>query len=494
MNLRDIRTRAMSLMDYSPELDSYKTQLDSIINDAYLTLWTSRPWTFAQKTSYLNVYPDLNYTVTGKNASVSDMSRRVTFSGAIQSLQDAYVWEGQIFECQGREYRILKVVSTTQIRLDEPFRGDLDVDDTTWVIKHRYYDLPQDCVDLLSVGHRDAPYPGTGTPQGKLIALSQRREEELNLREDETSTWAEGYINISPHNVPPGEKMTAVTATTGGSLPDANYYEFCWCFVENGGKLGPLSDTVVIQTGTEIPAGNDHTITLTFETHDDQDVITPAFSSPGDTYPNVWEGMRKRTFFNQNFNRATGERLGLPLWRVVTQVGTANGGQYNHEPLDAADEASTITITSVVQVSPGNPRYIETDGSWLRIRPFPRPIGYDKKYTYTAAAGDTVDRPEQYFRQLEMRYTYKPKSLASITDSPEMPFDMHQLLVYRTLQDTFVKANNLTLAENYRRLSEKEVKRLESRYMQRKDQSTVRGQFGLRGPRAWYIPDSLSHT
>jgi hypothetical protein len=481
-------------MDYSPELQTYKDQLDAIINDAYMALWTSRPWTFAQKTTFLNVYPDLNYANTTLNASVTDMSRRVTFSSNIRTLAENYIWEGQIFECQGREYRILKVVATNQLRLDEPFRGTTNSNDLTWVIKHRYYDLPQDCVDLLSVSHRDAPFPGAAPGQGKLIPLSQRREEELNLREDDTATWAEGYINISPTNVPPGEKISATTADTGGALPDKNYYEFCWCFVEDGGKLGPLSESIIINTATQVPAGNDNTITLKFISHDDQDVAAAAFADPRDTFPNAWEGKRKRLFFNQNFNRTTGERLGLPLWRTVTKTGTANGGQYDHEPLDTSDETATVTITAVAQVSPGNPRYIETDGQWLRIRPFPRPIGYDKKYSYVAGNGELVDQLEQYFRQLEIRYSYKPKSLCATTDSPELPFDMHQLLVYRTLQDTLVKANNLTLAENYRRLSEKEVKRLEARYMQRKDQAVIRGQFGLTGNRAWYDATSLKHT
>jgi hypothetical protein len=162
MNLTALRERIKNQMDYSPELQAYNDQIDSLINEAYLNIWTSKRWNFAQKLNLFQFLPDILPTrdITGGativNASVTKGSRRVTFSASIARLISRD-WEGAIFDLDNLEYVISKVVSTQEILLERPFLGTTNIDSTDWVIKKRYYQLPQDCLELLSLSHRDNP-------------------------------------------------------------------------------------------------------------------------------------------------------------------------------------------------------------------------------------------------------------------------------------------------------------------------------------------------
>ena len=69
--------------------------------------------------------------------------------------------------------------------LDRPFDGDTSATNTQWKVKKRFYDLPEDCLELLYLGHRDYPYvsvTGSQNPYGKSTAILPRREEDLDLK------------------------------------------------------------------------------------------------------------------------------------------------------------------------------------------------------------------------------------------------------------------------------------------------------------------------
>ena len=70
------------------------------------------------------------------------------------------------------------------------------------------------------------------------------------------------------------------------------------------------------------------------------------------------------------------------------------------------------------------------------------------------------------------------------TDTPAMPFDMHQVIVYTALEDIFNKSGNTTMAQLYKSKIEKAMKLLERRYIDHQDINVVKGQFGrqLVGP------------
>jgi hypothetical protein len=463
-NLRDMRAKLQSLANLKATNLDHLNEIDELINDGYEYTWLCRPWSFAQKLTFMNMHPDIDYSMTAITANVIDFSRKVTFSGNIRSLT-ADVYEGQIFECQGREYKILKVTGFDSFQLAEPFRGTTAATDTTYKLKVKYYTLPEDLVQVGSISHRDAPIIG-GRRQ-YLTAVLSRREEELQLAENRTASYADFYIHIPPANIPSGEKLKDLGSTIGllGDLTVGAYYEFCWCFRKEM-MYGPLSDSIIAQA-LKPEGGTQPNINLRTVTHDDVTIESPTYTDAVDKMPNVWEGMDKVLWTNVNFNHTTGKRLGLPKWVMVTRKALADS-QYDHAPYILKDEESEWSINWSASVSPGNPKYIEIDGHHHRIRPYPRINSYDVKYAFGTGA-DAAVAPEQYFRQVELRYFYKPQNLAQITDAPEMPFELHDLVVYKALEDYYVKMGNLQLAQVYRSRFEADILAAEKKYIEHFD-------------------------
>ena len=118
MNLKQIREQIKNITDYSPDLQAYSNQIDSLINNSYFNLWRSKRWSFAQKTEFLDAYPDINSERelgpgggTPITAAWNDGARLVTFSADVFTLfEHKDVYEGNIIELEGREYTILQVL------------------------------------------------------------------------------------------------------------------------------------------------------------------------------------------------------------------------------------------------------------------------------------------------------------------------------------------------------------------------------------------------
>jgi hypothetical protein len=487
-NLTSIKEKIKNISDYSPQLAAYNDQLDDLINDAYYTIWTMRRWTFGFKEYYFRFHPDMlpvreNPGGPDINASVTKGSRQVTFSGAMDRLLPD-LWEGQPIEIQNYEYTISKVVSTNQILLSRQFLGDTNIDDVSWRIKKRFYSLPEDCIELLSLGHRDVPNSSGGTgrfpPYGKIIGLMPRRDEELDLRMDYTATYAEAYIWSESQNIPSGEKVSIEATSiqgTAGFLPGTSL-EVCWAFVKDG-LVGPLSKPEII-TFAESQEITSYSLGIKFVSWDDQEIIADTFQTK-DRSATQWEGYRKVVFWNANFNRATGERLGLPIWKFFNQGGATRNASNYLSPVAVEDTSSTVTITHFNQIDNGNRRYIEYDGQHLKIRPYPRVDAWDSRILEQAATVDYSKVNLQYLREGVARYYYKPQALGLQTDSPELPNEFHQLISYKVLETLYDKLGNMNNANLYRARFDKEIKGLERRYVNHIDSLMVRGQFVLGG-------------
>lgn len=495
-NLAALKDKIKNITDYSPELAAYNDSLDELINDAYYALWTTKRWNFGFKEIYLKVIPDLqpgreNPTGSDVTASVIKGSRQVNFSSAMDRLNPKD-FEGQPIEIQGYEYIISKVTSSSQIILDQPFVGTTSNLDSTWSIKKRFYDLPQDNIELLSLSHRDVPYTNNGAgqfpPYGKLIGLMPRKDEELNLRMDYAASYAEAYVWSPAENIAPGEKCGVATIPkedNTGFLPNT-FLEVCWAF-EKDGKIGPLSrPEIVAFTGNS----SSFALTISFVSWDDQPIFADGFNS-FDIKPTQWEGMRKVVFWNANFSRTAGERLGLPVWKHFNVGGATRNTTGYLSNVIAEDTALNVTISFFNQIDAGNPRYIEYDGQHTRIRPYPRIDAWDFEVSKLASGGVYTTVPLDYVRKLVARYYYKPKALGLPTDSPELPNEFHQLIVYKALQTIYEKLGQMTQSDMYQIRFDKEMKNLEKRYVDHIDSVVQRGQFGMFGDRFVYDYQSL---
>lgn len=462
MNLKNIQEQISSITNYKPTNSEHLLDMYLLISMAYQEVWLARSWSFAQKLSHLNVYPDITFTDFAVNCNLSDFTRHITFSGPIYPLIGS-IYEGQYIELQGRDYKIVKVVNNDEIQIEEPFRGTNAADYEGWKLKVRHYALPEDMIQLLSVAQKDHPY--TGTARKYIPGLASRIEESLQLSNDKTAAYAEYYIPMPLDVIPSGEKLNSFEpgSLTPCTLTAGNTYEFAWAFM-SGNLVGPLSDSFEVTVGTNEGTGGGEAIGLRPYTHNDTLVQAPTFSATTDKYLNPFEGLKKKLYVNVNYNHSTGERLGIPKWIEVTQYGSS-ATQYDHLAYILDDESTEWIIRYTQQISPGNKPYIEIDGQYQAIRFYPRINAYDAHYSYTTSGSTTI--PEEYFKQIELRYIYKPKQLCQLTDSPEMPFELHNMIVYKALDNYYTKIGNAQLAQLYRTRYENDLLRAEKRYVER---------------------------
>jgi hypothetical protein len=212
MNVTSMINKIKNLMDYSPEFVQYSFQLQSIINDAYYEVWTKKRWNFATKEDLLWLQTDIDSdSDTEYNAgasitcSVTRDERKVIFSNSIGRLGEVDIWEGQPIEINKQEYTISKVLSLSEVLLTTPYLGPTETGITNFIIKKRFYTMPEDCLETLYLGYRDAPMTGGLPVYGKSTGLMPRRDETLNLRVDYATEYAEAYIPTPASLVKPGE-------------------------------------------------------------------------------------------------------------------------------------------------------------------------------------------------------------------------------------------------------------------------------------------------
>lgn len=492
MKLSELKQQIKNITDEKASNPNYEQDLEDIINRAYKTVWNDRPWEFTLKTAFLDIVPDLNYERTTVTANITNFSRSVVFSAAIYSLTENN-WNMQYIELQGREYRIVKIVSNTTIRLEEPFRGTTDTADTTWVLKHKDYVLPADLVDIVSLGHSDAPIVGG---ERRIIPyINHLAYDRDSYERNRVSTYADLYTRTPAISIPSAGVIGDLVGYTAsaGNLTAGHKYEFCWCF-SKGETLGSLSEPRVLTVNSaEVPC-----IPFQLLTHDRTVAAAPTFSSLTDQYMNPFEGYTKRIFVNVNYRHVTHTednttyqpgRIGTPKWVEVTQGIGTTADKNDHLPLVLTDEQSTVVIAYTKQLSPDNKPYLEVDGSHFLVRPYPRIDAWDAKYDramVTVSVGQEVEAPEIYFRQLELKYRYKPPTLTSPADSPKCPYEVHELIVTKALEDWYIKKTNANLAELYRNRYLQQRASLEKKYVEYEDHAIYRrNQFGRQKPLAF---------
>jgi len=491
-NLKALRQKVKNITDYSPELAQFNNQLDELLNDAYYCIWTMKRWNFSTELSTMRLHTDITTSTDTENSSGANITatvnkgqRKVELSHDIDRLHDMDVWEGQPMEIDNMEYTISKIEDMHTILLDKPFEGTTTATNKGWKIKKRWYDLPENCLELLYLGHRDYPYVsanGSQNPYGKSTAILPRREEDLDLRVDYTQSYAEAYITSPTLHIAPAEQLV-ISEEGGGEFQANKHYEFAWAFIKDG-KVGALSEPTIHKV-TE----NNKKIRLTFKGWDDLNIFADTYNNK-DQKPTQWEGYRKVICWNKNFDQNTGERKGLPCWLYVTVGGTNRNETFYLEKIVVNDLVEFYDIAHLNQLDNGSARYIEIDGNHQQIRPYPRPVGYDFEVPQKKV-GATIEVYHDYVREMIMRFMVKPKDLLLSTDVPQMPYEFHQLIVYKALEDIYLKLGQQGLAATYEKKYMKEINGLAKRYVDKIDQRVVRGQFHMAHGRPTYDGTTL---
>ena len=139
----------------------------------------------------------------------------------------------------------------------------------------------------------------------------------------------------------------------------------------------------------------------------------------------------------------TGTNSGV-LKKVYIKTPEANA-YYASTAVFAAETVPTITnATLAVDHLVSGERLPESSGHYKRVRLYPR---QDTDYL------------------IEVRFVYRPDRLLEDTDVPEFPPDHHRYLVYRACQELFVKHDNLSHSEMYRKKADTELLRIQNLYL-----------------------------
>ena len=124
---------------------------------------------------------------------------------------------------------------------------------------------------------------------------------------------------------------------------------------------------------------------------------------------------------------------------------------------------------------------------------YPRVDGWDVAVPAIPTSVDVHPKLDQDLLRFGVqRYFYKPELLTKATDSPQLPYEFHQLIVYRALEQTYLKLGSASMSDIYRRRIEDAMKDLQKRYVDKIDLNIRRGQFGVHRDR--WIFDSNSLT
>ena len=112
MRLTDLRDMVANIVDYDPAVETYKNQITNLLNDAYFQLFSTKPFTFAQKEEKVKAYADV---APSTGASVTNGSSLIT------AIATQPYFEGNIIEIDGIEYIIAWVASAVSLYLNKHF-------------------------------------------------------------------------------------------------------------------------------------------------------------------------------------------------------------------------------------------------------------------------------------------------------------------------------------------------------------------------------------
>jgi hypothetical protein len=398
-DLKSLREYVANVLDYDPNNETYKRQIDRLLNEADRAICLAKPFTFINKAVDVTVYKDRGATLSFTSGN------RVVTAGA--PFFESWMVNQELV-ADDVTYIIRFVDSTTQARIDRAFESATASYDSSVI--NRYIDLPADCTTVLGVARRT----NTRTPNdpGMLSPLSRYEDEWWNLPLGETNLPIY-WVNHDPDYISAPRRNFNVATVATGAGQGVRTVEFTSTFIR-GGRESNHGEVVSLQAG------------------DTQDFQLTPFSGVAN------DGLKKRYYFRA-------PALGYHAWRLLSDPTT--GGDMELDPTDvtarnlvALDRPNLVDSESLVDDS----RIPNSDGFTQRIRLYPR---QDKDYVFT------------------IRYMRRHEYMADDGDTSAIPPDQRMMIAYKALSDIFMKHDNPTQSELYRRRFDEIMLRLEKRYL-----------------------------
>jgi|TARA_R100001530_G_scaffold117023_1_gene84168 hypothetical protein len=460
MNLKDIRDYVSNILDYNPDVTAYKNEVNDVINQVLLMHFMERPWEYAQKNVRLSVKKDVTFT----SSQAEIQSGSGVYNGAVKVSSLIANWinfemvvqitESFTGDSNGTVYPANKefiVVSryeaggATYLYLRDPdfdpryYNTDAYMVDgpssntsSAITVKHRKVTLPGDCLEVLSVGMRGL----NNNFRQPFESLSKFYDENLSLNLDLVARPTE-YIHIEPLMIQ-GPKRTP-SISIGGlatGVPKTGTYGAAYSF----SPVGPWDAEIVKPQSAPIYTGD-----ATFTAGQSMTVVDLEVTDQAAPW-NRRTGLNKRIWIrqpdsNKHYQLSTGT-VDVEESSTATSLATTGCS------ISESDKTSRPVLDR------------NSDGIYPRIRLFPR---QDDNY------------------DLHLRYQYRPLTMLDDDDVPMMPKDTHLYLCYVAISELFLKHGDLNQGTVYEKKAQKELLKIENRYLQNKTQLHVKAPFKATG-------------
>jgi len=504
MNLLQMRNMVASILDYDPNVQTYKDEVSRMVNESYINWFVSRPYTFSQKT--VDVYTLSDASDTGTRITPPAATGIATEpSGVITNLTAATTTTSGIPEVKNGELThegsVLKIASSTnsthntgEYIIDKIDRAGARVyvsrmsstprvswlpvggsaETVTVNVEQRFLTLPDDVNQILSCGIRNEVKNGNAV-MGNIQPLARRVEEEWDLRNNLTGS-PDSYIvydSLPDHTMDAFDYVPRagvdfkvdVSAQAGPAVgwPQGKY-EFRMAYTWRGVE-SQWSDPFEV----EISASNK---TFTFTTLQTTALgvygLRKKFyirAKSGFTAMGTANAMAETFFRDMSTYRI--DNLSAGAWGVtgmntfvIEDSATTYAWNNNNTPIN--------NIEDIKQLARSKPNM----GYRKRIRLYPRPAS-------------TVP--------IQVRYCFFPKKLEDDYDLPNCPSDTHRYIVYATCSELFMKHNNPDMALYYEKKAEKELLKIDNKYFTQRSATWIKDGFQV-GPRLPSPYRTLTHS
>ena len=323
MRLEKLRDFVANVLDYDPNVEVYKEQINDFLNASYFKLFTEHLFSFAQREEIIPVYGDLNIT----GVTLTTGSETITLATAQVT---PLVHNGMIITIDEVDYEIAWVETTTKFHLTEKYAGSTTP--TTATIKHRFIYLPSDCVKVMQIMVRSNTL--NTTLGGNLESITRYDDGYWNLPLDD-SNIPQMWVPYDDFNLT-APKAPQVVASTAASGHGTRTLEFAVTYLYAGVESS-LSPSV------EVVLADNQIAELTIKAR-----------------PNVSGRLYKVYVRNKAFSNK--------FYHVEDNGGNAyftpiQAGTFLYD-LDATDFDDSFELI--------NYRYPETEGNAQRIRLYPR--------------------------------------------------------------------------------------------------------------------------
>lgn len=495
-----------SILDYDPEVDTYKAEVNRVVNEVIDDLVGMHPWQWSQSELDQYTVPDVNLgTVSLTTSSVlpvnfiDNTANLLTYrhEGSILTLLNCpddrdngeYIVDKCDFDSVNNRTYLSKLAKINN-RLAGWHKPTIEA---TATVLQRYLPLPADCAEPLSIGIRNQPESGTDGYR-HFYQLTKRHDEELNLRLDidgQPTEWIpyshfpEKVLTVA--DFPAFSDDLIITQIPTVSVPwPQGIYEFKFCYVWRG-QEGPLSEA------------QEFTIT---------DAVSNLRFTTRDTTLGHQYGIRKKiyvrlksvdnglggTYTDAHFRDLSATILPDDNYYVM------NGflGTYNIPYFIMDDDLTTIDYPNfVVGLSPtlsylkALPRAPDNDGHVWMIRLNPHPAGVTTPADAIPPVAINPPDPERNIGRsasndfvglpIRTRYNKRFYMLANDQDTPQMPPDVHRYIVYASCVELFQKHKEEQQALFYQKKTATELDGVRKRWLTTRAGPYIKSAFNV-GP------------